>query len=370
MNLLQISWLYNLNPFGVENRVYNISKHLMKSGYNVDILCANTVFKKRWFHKGEIPTINIPLPIYPYRFGLKYTWESFFLKIASFYIRHLSKDYDIYQGEGINSLPFIINNKKHVITTIHGIDHRWGKLLDVVLDKSDVIIAVTKLVKKKLVAYGVPEEKIDVIYNGVNVEEIGRAKKELSAEKFNLDENWRYLLCVHSFLKYKNTENIILAFNRFIKNNNNYKLLLVGTGPLESHLKNRVNALGLNDAVIFLGKQEPEIVASLYKNADMFIHAAENETFGIVYLEAMAAEVPILGVNQGGIAEVLRNDETAYLIQEPTISNIYRGMKFLAENKDYCRRIKNNAKEKVTEFDWETIAKRLKKIHHEALQID
>src|SRR5690606_36088395 len=89
------------------------------------------------------------------------------------------------------------------------------------------------------------------------------------------------------------------------------RLLLVGEGPELAKIQQKIESLGLNDKVMFLGKQED--VTQIVSLADVLLLPSENESFGLVALEAMACGVPTIGSTAGGIPELVTHGETGFL---------------------------------------------------------
>jgi len=89
------------------------------------------------------------------------------------------------------------------------------------------------------------------------------------------------------------------------------KLLLVGDGPERPKAEWLAETQGVSSDVLFLGKQSD--MAPLLSIADILLLPSENESFGLVALEAMACEVPVIATRIGGIPEVVEDEEDGYL---------------------------------------------------------
>src|SRR6185312_11626204 len=89
------------------------------------------------------------------------------------------------------------------------------------------------------------------------------------------------------------------------------KLLLVGEGPDLPKVQCKIRELGLEEKVLFLGKQDD--IAQVISLADVLLLPSEKESFGLVALEAMACGVPTIGSIAGGIPELVTHNETGYL---------------------------------------------------------
>lgn len=96
----------------------------------------------------------------------------------------------------------------------------------------------------------------------------------------------------------------------------NFLLVLVGTGPDEPLLRARIGAAGLQDVVWLAGHRAE--VAPLLRTSTLYVHAATNESFGLVLLEAMACAVPVLALGAGAVPEVLAHDPAALLAPAAT----------------------------------------------------
>ncbi len=110
----------------------------------------------------------------------------------------------------------------------------------------------------------------------------------------------------------KRLEDVIYTFHK-IHDQLNAKLLLVGDGPEYSSIYQLVRKLGLTDDVLFLGKQKN--VNDLFSISDLKLLMSEKESFGLVLLEAMSCEVPCIGTNVGGIPEVIKHNETGFIVE-------------------------------------------------------
>jgi len=100
------------------------------------------------------------------------------------------------------------------------------------------------------------------------------------------------------------------------------ELLIAGTGRLEESLRELAAALGVSDGVRFLGFVPDEELPELYSSVDLFVLPSEYEGFGIVFMEAMACETPVVGTEVGGIPTAVDAGETGYLVPKDGISEL------------------------------------------------
>ncbi|MFR6330198.1 MAG: glycosyltransferase [Eisenbergiella sp.] len=91
---------------------------------------------------------------------------------------------------------------------------------------------------------------------------------------------------------------------------------VMGDGPEREHLQNRIGELGLEDQVLLLGNIPNDQIKYYCKACDLFLFASKSETQGIVLLEAMAAQVPVIAVKASGVVDVVKNARNGYMVSE------------------------------------------------------
>ncbi len=203
-----------------------------------------------------------------------------------------------------------------VVTTLHGTDitvlgHDLSlrKLIRYAINESDAVTAVSmNLIEetKKLLDI---ERDIDLTYNFVDKRVYyPRDVKELRSEFAQSDQ--KIMMHISNFRPVKRVLDVVDIFakvHRKVKS----KLIFVGEGPDLWKVRAQVEQLGLNDDVVFCGRQDD--VAHIISLADVLLLPSEKESFGLVALEAMACGVPTVASNTGGIPELIVHGETGYL---------------------------------------------------------
>lgn len=123
----------------------------------------------------------------------------------------------------------------------------------------------------------------------------------------------KYFLFCGSLNKNKGVEEAIMCFYKVFLKNSDYKLLIVGAGPLdyEEYLKEKVKNLNLKDSVKFLGFRED--IDDLMVKATAFLMCSRNEALGRVTIEAMLNFCVVFGYNDGGTAELIEHSKTGFL---------------------------------------------------------
>ncbi|MDO8952671.1 MAG: glycosyltransferase family 4 protein [Draconibacterium sp.] len=170
------------------------------------------------------------------------------------------------------------------------------------MEMADSIIAVSALTKNIVVEkYGIPAEKITVVYNAV---EPVADEKERRLHK-GVDE--KIVTFLGRITMQKGPEYFIEAASLVLKKMNNVRFVMAGSGDLMNPMIARVAELGISDHFHFTGFLKGNDVNQMLRMTDVFVMPSVSEPFGIVPLEAMQFNVPVIISNQSGVAEILEN---------------------------------------------------------------
>ena len=161
-------------------------------------------------------------------------------------------------------------------------------------------------------------ERIETLYNRLDVEAV-RAKllpREEARAKLDLPQDAIIIANVGRLHPDKDQATLIKGFAKALPETPGGTLLAIaGRGPLESELKALAQQLGISESVRFLG-QIPD-ARRYFRAFDLFVLTSDHEPFGMVLLEAMAANVPILATDCGGAPEVVGEPDQLFPLQDP-----------------------------------------------------
>ncbi len=129
----------------------------------------------------------------------------------------------------------------------------------------------------------------------------------------------------------------------------NFHLNIVGQGKMYAAIKQRIEELNLAEYVTLTGISDA--VEALYQNADIFLHTAKYEPFGLVIVEAMAAGLPVICFNGGGNKELIENGKNGYLIQEFDSQTFADRIIELSQTPELYTYASNYAIESVKKYD-------------------
>jgi phosphatidylinositol alpha-1,6-mannosyltransferase len=155
----------------------------------------------------------------------------------------------------------------------------------------------------------------------------------------------------------KGVDTILHAVSRGRKDGLNLGLTIVGDGGDRRRLEDIAATLRLGDAVNFLGSVgDPELKA-IFADADVFVMPSKKEGFGIVFLEAMAAGLPCIGANHGGIPEVITHAEDGFVIEYGDIDQLVFYLRVLIEAPGLYVTMSNAARKRASATSYEAMAR-------------
>lgn len=210
--------------------------------------------------------------------------------------------------------------------------------------------------------YGVPEEKIAVIPNGVDLEEFkpNKKKREKVRKSIGIEENEIVLMFSGHEFERKGLRYIIEALP-MLKDKNSIKLVVVGRDNPEPY-KKLAQKLGVLDKVKFVGFV-PDIT-SYYSASDVFVFPTAYEAFSLATLEAVASGLPILATRVNGTEELIKEGYNGFLI-ERNPKDIAEKINILIEDDNLRKQMSKNARRTAENYSWDKIAKRYVEVYEE-----
>jgi len=218
-------------------------------------------------------------------------------------------------------------------------------------------------------AFGLPEDKLIMIPNGVNTNVYESLENEdcgSSRARFALPEE-KIVLYVGRLVYEKGIHVLINAVPKVLEKVN-AKFIIVGSGYMKEQLLNIVRSMKLEHKVLFMGFVDDETLLRLQKCADVSVVPSLFEPFGIVALEAMAAKSPLVASDTGGLSEIVDHNLTGFKAYPNNPESLAWGITKILLDENYRNYIRENAYAKVHEkYDWEKIALQTKEIYKTVL---
>jgi glycogen synthase len=164
------------------------------------------------------------------------------------------------------------------------------------------VIAVSYLTKNQCVEkYGVSPNKVEVVYNAVEVNGNG----EFDPEKYKIHSDEKIVLFLGRITMQKGPEYFLAAAKKVLEVMDNVKFVMAGSGDLTRRTIEMAAQMGIGHKVLFTGFLRGGDVERVFKMADLYVMPSVSEPFGIAPLEAMSHDVPVLISKQSGVSEVL-----------------------------------------------------------------
>lgn len=260
-----------------------------------------------------------------------------------------------------------------MITTDHGHDP-WKKPWHVAferyaLKRTALRIAVSQDVAEVLRAREkVPEDKLRVIPNGVDVQrfQIGQAERDSVRSDLGMADETLLVGTVGRLVKPKALHVLIEAAARLLGTIPETRLLIVGEGPLRGELERHASGLGIGKQVFFAGARSdiPAVLAAM----DVFVLSSQREGLPVALLEAMAAGKPIVATRVGGIPEAVTDRREALLVSPDDPNALAAGIGELARRPDLAAALGRRAAEKAAgEFSIAAVVEKLETVYSELL---
>ncbi|MCK5730877.1 MAG: glycosyltransferase family 4 protein, partial [Draconibacterium sp.] len=170
------------------------------------------------------------------------------------------------------------------------------------MELADKIIAVSNFTKNIIVEhYGISPDKITTVYNAV--EPLIKDKKPILTKRLNE----KVVTFLGRITLQKGPEYFIEAANLVLEKMDDVKFVMAGSGDMMNAMITRTAELGISDKFHFTGFLKGDDVQEMFNLTDVFVMPSVSEPFGIVPLEAMQSQVPVIISNQSGVAEILEH---------------------------------------------------------------
>lgn len=250
------------------------------------------------------------------------------------------------------------DSEEHILGRL-GILYPFWKLL---FKKADHIQVISAYLGEFARRHGA-QCPITVLPNGVDLGRYQSSIKTLKHE--NIKTKRPITIITTSRLVRKNGIDTLIEAARELKNNNTiFRVLIAGSGPEENSLKALARKLGVDDCVEFLGEILPVEVPLYLAHADIFVRVSRSEGLGNSFIEAMAAGLPIVGTNVGGIPDFLKDPNLVGITHATGLfarvgdgADVARKILFLINKPELREAMIKNAREVVFKnYSWEKIA--------------
>jgi N-acetyl-alpha-D-glucosaminyl L-malate synthase BshA len=347
---------------------------LAHRGHEVHFISYAVPFRLREYHPSiflhEVDVASYPLFKYP-PYDLSLTTK--IVDVAQEYnLDLLHAHYAVPHATSAYLAKHVLNSRKlKVITTLHGTDitlvgadKSFYSMIKFSIEQSDGVTAVSNYLKARTIEEFQIQRDIRVIYNFIDPGKGEDPKSSLCRREKYAPKGEKVLMHASNFRPVKRVSDVVRIFAK-VREQMPSKLLLVGEGPERLFMQQLVKELKLRDDVLFLG--EVDYIEQILHCADLFLLPSEQESFGLVALEAMNCSVPVIGARTGGMPEVVVHGETGFLFPVGDINVMAQAAADLLGDKNKYRRFASAARQHAHKFAMEKIMPEWESYYHEIM---
>ncbi|MFQ5809958.1 MAG: glycosyltransferase family 4 protein, partial [Armatimonadota bacterium] len=214
----------------------------------------------------------------------------------------------------------------------------------------DRLIANSRAVKQHMVDQGIPAERIDVVYNAIDVRSFSRTlSTEKAKRRLGLAPGCFVVGTAAHLSPKKGYSDLLVSARQVIERVPDAHFVFLGDGPMRAQLTARAEKWGIASQISFLGFRRD--VAEVMSAYDMFVLASWWEPFGLVLVEAMALGVPVVATRAGGAPEVVLEGQTGMLVPPKDAKALTEAIVHLAQSPDIRRSMGLAGPARAAEFD-------------------
>jgi glycosyltransferase involved in cell wall biosynthesis len=355
-----------LDRGGIQNHVLELATALEAEGVEV------TAYLLKGAYPEDLPFRVEQVPFVPLPRLTAGQYVSFSLAAGR---RLQGGDHDVVHGHSMYGWGAALSRKRPMVVTCHGTqlneykatrattrdpnhtttDYISYRMERYAARRADAVIAVSEENRVDVVEqYGIPEDRMRVIPNGIRPERFKEARPEGPT-----------ILFVGRLHQRKGVDVLLRAMPRVLEHMPDARLLVAGSGEREAQLNALREELGLGDAVEFLGFVPDEDLPDLYASATVFTMPSLYEGFGIVMIEAMASSVPVVAFATGGAPEVIEDGVNGYLADPDTLAaRLVETLEDPARAASMGRRGRELVEER---YSWRAVAQRTMAVYQEVV---
>ncbi|SEM79131.1 glycosyltransferase family 4 protein [Lihuaxuella thermophila] len=265
-----------------------------------------------------------------------------------------------------------------VVSTIHGSDIMlypkrnksvYRKTLQA-LQMNDRIITVSGrlLAEAERMAPGIEAK---TIYNGFDPSRFYPIRQQKAREQLGISGRKKVLLFVGNLLPVKGVDLLLTAFAKVAAEDPDLHLYLVGDGPLRRTLAEQSARQGIQAQTHFMGRRPYEEIPAWINSADALVLASRSEGLPSILLESMGCGKPMVCTDVGGIAEILRDGETGFLVEPGNTGQLAERLRqILVESPELARSMGERAFQMSKALTWEQNAQNTIQLYEQVLAVN
>jgi glycosyltransferase involved in cell wall biosynthesis len=197
----------------------------------------------------------------------------------------------------------------------------------------------------------IPKNKLVLLRNGIEHTKIDQKLKNTFKKKFGRN---KIIAIASRLVPWKGIQYAIKALNYL---DNEFKLVIAGSGPYEPYLKRITESENLLHRVEFIGKIPHQHIRSFIAASDVFVLPSLYEPSALALLDGLAAGKPIIATNVGGTPEIIKHKKNGLLVRPRDPYDIAEKIKLITNNNRLANKIRKNQNRTVKKYLWKNIVK-------------
>lgn len=360
IRVLLVNYEYPPIGGGAGHVTYNVAKNLVKLGVDVHVLTSHWVKAGRPYAADGVAVHSVP----SYRKGIHELGVGglvSYIYFGSRMLRRLTKRYTYDLIHFFCSIPSGLisgfSNRVPYVVSLQGFDipgyqQSESRLFEQItkglnkriLKQARAVTAVSNSLKEKA-SVVMPVSDIRVIHNGIN----------LKAFPFQPKPPFKpfRLVCIARLTRLKRVELLIRAVAELA--DDDLEVSIIGDGYERNKLVNLAQRLKVNERIRFLGYQPHLELPTILNQSHVFVLPSVGESFGIVFLEAMACGLPVIAAHSHAVPEVVTSNE-GILVEPGDLDSLCAAIRKLKTDRELYGSFAENAVLRAKQFDWVVIS--------------
>ncbi|WP_206916041.1 1,4-alpha-glucan branching protein domain-containing protein [Alicyclobacillus suci] len=397
--ILLLSWEFPpMTVGGLARHVYDLSRHLVQQGYEVHVVTTevNGYPNDELVVGVHVHRVHVPQPD-----GGAFIHFAFQLNLAMLARCRQLIEEDGLQFDVIHAHDWLVADaarflKVHhglpLVVTIHATEHGRNQGIqtdtqrhidqierELTNDADEVIVCSRYMAREVTRLFGVQENRVHLIPNGVDATLLRHSSEDGADAQgmggwdvFSTKSELRggrssdrpMVLFVGRLVREKGVHVLLEAATTIVSRAPHVRFVIVGHGPMLEDLRAQAQRLGLAHCVEFLGFVGDDTRNALLEQANVAVFPSLYEPFGIVALEAMAAGVPVVVSDVGGLSDIVSHEHNGLTAFPGDAASVANQVWRLLREPQFAAQLADNAKRSLHRFDWQNIARQTAGVYH------
>ncbi len=392
MNVLLLSWEYPPRIVGgLGTHVHKLATNLVRHGVNIHVVTKDVPDAPDYEFSEGVHIHRVPLypPEIPQEDWVPWTLQfnvALLEKAVPLINERIGKVHVIHAHDWLVAHAAIALKHAYripLVATIHATEygrhqgHLPGTMQKIIhqvewwltFESVRTICCSNYMRDEVLKIFELPRDKVDVIPNGIALDEFRMDVATSRIRRKYLEQNERMVLFVGRLVYEKGVQTVIEAMPQVLEEIPGVKFLVVGTGPHARKLVAMTEESGLDHQVKFLGYVDSKTLIGFYKCADLTVVPSLYEPFGMVVLEAMVAGSPVIVADTGGLKEIVVHEATGLKFTPGDPASLAEAMIRVLNDSQLSSRLTSDARKFIGDrYDWARISVSTIEVYEKAIK--